>query len=265
MSQSSFQSLLRMWTAPNEVSSSIFQQGILAIKTLASLGGITFTIAFLYLSMRLSVITSVEQRNRVLLKMVFTGIVALIHFSAWQLAPKIQRIFFYPLEGLSVEDRLIYVVRWIASLGGVVFTLSFMGLGLYAAFYGLKPHHRNKFFIGLTSTGIGMTTFYSAWLLAPLIAGGGTSSEHIDDKPLFLVRMVGSVGTVLFTFAFIWIAFRIGLGGIKSEARRKLYSGLVLAFVGAFIFYTAWQFAPAIANTLLPPGCESTFNQEGCS
>jgi hypothetical protein len=250
-----FSSTIRMWEAAGD--NRILEQGIDILKTIAAFGGIVFTAAFLISALRLGFAYSGDQRAKVLKHMAFTAIAAFIHYSAWQIAPRITRIFFYPIDTLTVPDRTIYVIRWIASLGGLVFTLSFMCLGIYVAFVGIRPQHRMKFYSGMISSLLGAFIFYSAWMFAPIISGSGLQTQTLDDKPIAILKLIGSMGGILFTLAFMILSVYLGFGTIRSDRKNAAYLGSVMTLVGAFLFYSAWQFAPTIANALLPPPCES--------
>jgi hypothetical protein len=245
-----FRSTLRMLDISEETQ--VFDQGIEMIKVLAAFGGVIFTAAFLILSLRLAFAYRGYQRGTILKHMAFTAVAALIHYSAWQLAPRLGRIFFYPVEYLTVQDRSMYIIRWIAAFGGTLFTLSFMCLGLYVAFVGVRPEQRIKFYSGMVSTLLATILFYSSWMFAPIIAGEGLQSSGIDDKPIFILKTIGSMGGLLFTFVFLFLSLKLTWGSVRPDRRMALYKGLIFAFIGTFLFYTAWQFAPAIANTILP-------------
>jgi hypothetical protein len=258
-----FSSTIRMWEVSGD--HRIVEQGIDILKTLAAFGGIVFTAGFLISALRLVFAYSGEQRAKILKHMAFTAIAAFIHYSAWQIAPRMTRIFFFPMNTLTVPDRTVYIVRWIASLGGFVFTLSFMCLGIYAAFVGIRPHYRMKFYSGMVSTLLGAFIFYSAWMFAPIIAQSGLQEHLIEDKPIVILELIGSMGSVLFTFAFMLLSLYLGSGTIRSDRKNAAYLGLTMSLIGALLFYSAWQFAPAIANALLPPPCESlSISGRGC-
>jgi hypothetical protein len=255
MKANTFQSTLRMWQVSGE--NRIVDQGVEILKIIAAFGGIIFTAAFLITALRLAFAYRGRERSSVLKHMAFTGVAAFIHYSAWQIAPRISRIFFYPLEGLTVTDRAVYVLRWIASLGGFIFTLSFMCLGIYVALVGVRPDQRSRFYSGMVSTLLASFLFYTAWMLAPIIASGGLDPSVVYDKPVTILKWVGSMGGVLFTFSFLFLTLYLNWGAVVPNRRNAAYMGMVMSLIGAFIFYTAWQFAPVIADVLLPPECEN--------
>lgn len=253
MRTNTFQSTLKMWQVSE--GNQVVDQGMEAIKMIAGFGGVIFTAAFLIAALRLAFAYRGYDRAVILKHMAFTGIAAFIHYTAWQIAPRISRIFFYPLEELTVTDRMVYVVRWIASLGGFIFTLSFMSLGIYVAFVGVRPEQRSRFYSGMVSTLLATFLFYTTWMLAPIIAAGGLDRSIVDDKPIIILKWVGSMGGILFTFTFLFLTFYLSWGAIDPKRRNAAYVGMVMSLIGAFVFYTAWQFAPVLANVLIPPEC----------
>lgn len=256
-----FSDSLHMWQITS--TNAVWTSGLSALKYLASFGGISFTAGFLLTALQLGFAFEAAQRAKLLRRLAFTGTAALIHFSAWQIAPRLTNIFLLSAEGVTSIDRTVYVLRWIASLGGVFFTLAIMCLGLYAAFAGIKPEKRAKFYSGMISTFVGLFLFYGAWQFAPMLAEMGTKPGKVDDKPVEVLKTVGSFGGILFTVAFLGLALYLALGSGRSAVRQSAYIGLIFVFIGAFVFYSAWQFAPAIANEILAPPCASADQAAG--
>lgn len=241
-----------MWSSFQE-NQEIVEKGIEGVKWLGSYGGITFTLAFLFLSLRLAFTYSVEARLKTFKHLAYTSAASLVYYTAWQIAPRLNKIFFYPMLGLNSFDRPLYLIRWVASFGGIIFTLSFMLAGFYLAFFGSSPIHRNRAYYGLVSTSIGMFLFYSAWMFAPLISTKGLAEQALDDKPIFIIELIGSLGGVLFTIAFLFASLKLAFYSTNDKPQ---YISITLIFLGGLLFYSAYQFAPTIANLLLPPDCE---------
>lgn len=79
----------------------------------------------------------------------------------------------------------------------------------------------------------------------------GINTSDLQDSAIKVLKFVGAWGGIVFTLAFMVLAMMLGSGGVNPRKRSKVYVGLVTVAVAAFLFFTAWQFAPAIANLAL--------------
>lgn len=79
----------------------------------------------------------------------------------------------------------------------------------------------------------------------------GINTADLQDTAIKALKFVGGWGGIVFTMAFMILAMMLGSGGINPHKRSKVYVGLVTVAVAAFLFFSAWQFAPAIANLAL--------------
>lgn len=79
----------------------------------------------------------------------------------------------------------------------------------------------------------------------------GVDANDLQDTAIKAVKFIGGWGGIVFTMAFMVLALMLGSGGINPHKRGKVYVGLVTVAVAAFLFFSAWQFAPAIADLAL--------------
>jgi amino acid transporter len=79
----------------------------------------------------------------------------------------------------------------------------------------------------------------------------GINGSDLQDTAIKALQFVGGWGGIVFTMAFMILAMMLGSGGINPYKRSKVYVGLVTVAIAAFLFFSAWQFAPAIANLAL--------------
>jgi hypothetical protein len=79
----------------------------------------------------------------------------------------------------------------------------------------------------------------------------GINNSDLQDTAIRALKFVGGWGGIVFTMAFMILAMMLGSGGVNPHKRNKVYVGLVTVAVAAFLFFSAWQFAPAIANVAL--------------
>lgn len=127
------------------------------------------------------------------------------------------------------------------------------------SFIGVTPRKRPVFFTSLISIGTGAVLFYSIWIFSPLLARLGLDGPaKIEDKSLELLKFVGGTGGILFTFAFLGQALYLALYSLDEQRRLAVYTGMVFTFIGTLLFYSAWKFAPAISDLLLPLPCGSS-------
>lgn len=75
-----------------------------------------------------------------------------------------------------------------------------------------------------------------------------TTTDDLQKSAINILKFVGGWGGIVFTGAFMVLAMLLGAGGVNPHKRHRVYIGLVTTVVAAFIFFSAWQFAPAIAN-----------------
>jgi amino acid transporter len=79
----------------------------------------------------------------------------------------------------------------------------------------------------------------------------GINGSDLQDTAIKALKFVGGWGGIVFTMAFMILAMMLGSGGVNPYKRSKVYVGLVTVAIAAFLFFSAWQFAPAIANLAL--------------
>jgi hypothetical protein len=79
----------------------------------------------------------------------------------------------------------------------------------------------------------------------------GVNANDLQDTAIKALKFIGGWGGIVFTMAFMILAMMLGSGGINPYKRSKVYVGLVTVAIAAFLFFSAWQFAPAIANLAL--------------
>lgn len=73
-------------------------------------------------------------------------------------------------------------------------------------------------------------------------------NNEINQSLLKLVKYIGGSGGLAFTLAFLVIALIIGFGSISSAKMGTVWKMLISCAAGAFIFFTAYLLAPAIAK-----------------
>lgn len=72
--------------------------------------------------------------------------------------------------------------------------------------------------------------------------------NQINASFFKIIKIVGGVGTGAFTLAILIIALVIIFGSISSAKMRTVWMALISCCAGAFIFFTAYLLAPAIAE-----------------
>lgn len=75
-----------------------------------------------------------------------------------------------------------------------------------------------------------------------------TEDNILADKVEQIVKIVGGVGGVGFVLAVLIIALCIIFGSISSQQIGTWWKALFSCLAGAFIFFSAYAFAPAIAQ-----------------
>lgn len=76
----------------------------------------------------------------------------------------------------------------------------------------------------------------------------GTSNNILADKIEQIVRIVAGVGGILFTLAILIITIAIFFGSIQSDKASTYWKALIGCILAAFVFYSAYAFAPSIAS-----------------
>lgn len=72
--------------------------------------------------------------------------------------------------------------------------------------------------------------------------------NEINRSVMKLIKLVGGIGTGCFTLAILIIALVIIFGSISSAKMRTVWIMLISCCGGAFLFFTAYLLAPAIAK-----------------
>lgn len=75
-----------------------------------------------------------------------------------------------------------------------------------------------------------------------------TSDNVLAAKIEQVVKIVGGVGGAAFTLAILIIALVIIFGSVSSSKVGTVWKALISCIAGAFIFFSAYMLAPAIAN-----------------
>lgn len=70
----------------------------------------------------------------------------------------------------------------------------------------------------------------------------------LDQALLKVVRWVGGIGGTAFVLAVLVISLLIIFGSISAQKMRTVWLALISCIAGAFVFYSAYLFAPAIQN-----------------
>lgn len=68
------------------------------------------------------------------------------------------------------------------------------------------------------------------------------------DKATVVVKLVGGLGGVGFVLGILFISFAIILGSISPKNKGIWWGALISCVAGAFIFFSAFGLAPAIAD-----------------
>ncbi|MDN4106181.1 TrbC/VirB2 family protein [Paenibacillus polymyxa] len=79
-------------------------------------------------------------------------------------------------------------------------------------------------------------------------ASSGSADSTIKTTLQSIIKIIGGVGGLLFTLAVMVIAVMIIFGSISTQKRGTYWTALIGCFAGAFVFFSGYKFAGAIAE-----------------
>jgi hypothetical protein len=70
----------------------------------------------------------------------------------------------------------------------------------------------------------------------------------INEAVLKIIKLVAGLGAGAFTLAVLIITLIIIFASISSQGKHKAWMALISCAAGAFVFFSAYYFAPTIAS-----------------